>query len=427
MNSNFKDFSRNLSISLGSALAILALSGCLSTGGSGRTTSPPSTGGAYPVKLGIDVLRESGYQALAGKRVGLICNQTSLDRRGNKTRIVLHRAPQVRLTALYVPEHGLDGTEPAGRKIASRRDSATGLTAFSLYGNTRKPSASMLSHIDVMLFDLQDIGCRSYTYISTMALAMEACGENGKEFIVLDRPNPLGGYRVEGPPLESKWKSFVGQIPVPYVHGMTAGELAGMIHGDRMMRSRPKLTVIRMQGWNRGMAWANTGLRWKPTSPNIPKGTSPLYYVATGMLGGLHGVDIGIGTSRAFEFAAGKGVDPNDFTRFMNSQGFSGVRFSPYRSTKKPGFGGCQIHIDPQASADLVELDVVLTAELNRRSNPSLVKQTPSSTMNLFHKVYGSDSLARQLRNGTPGRTIAAQWKGYANRFKSSRTRYLIY
>ena len=203
----------------------------------------------------------------------------------------------------------------------------------------------------------------------------------------------------------------MGQIPVPYVHGMTAGELAGMVHGERMMRSRPRLTVIRMEGWNRGMTWANTGLRWKPTSPNIPKGSSPLYYVATGILGGLHGVDIGIGTSRAFEFAAADGVDPQGFTRFMNAQGFSGVRFTPYSSTKKPGYGGCQIHIHPHAAADLVELDVVLTAELNRRSRPSLVAKTPANTMNLFHKVFGSDSLARDLRAGKTGRAIAAKWK----------------
>jgi len=428
MHLNFKDYLRSLTKSLGGALLLIGLTGCVSTSGSSDETTSTSSGrGAYPVKLGIDVLGESGFRVLAGKRVGLICNQTSLDRRGNLTRVVLHRSPQIRLTALYVPEHGLDGTEPAGKKIRSRRDPATGLTAFSLYGSSRKPTSAMLSHIDVMLFDLQDIGCRSYTYISTMALAMEACGENGKEFIVLDRPNPLGGHRVEGPPLESKWTSFVGQIPVPYVHGLTAGELAGMIHGDRMMRSRPKLTVIRMEGWNRGMTWGDTGLRWKPTSPNIPKGSSPLYYVATGILGGLHGLDIGIGTSQAFEFAAADGVNPNDFTRFMNSKGFSGIRFTPYRSSKKPGYGGCQIHIDPHAAADLVELDVVLTAELNRRSRPSLLNKTPGNAMNLFHKVYGSDSLARDLRSGKSGRTIASKWKGYANRFRSSRTRYLIY
>lgn len=405
----------------------LALAGCRS----GRVDiyEDPSgaTGGTGRTMLGIDVLRANGYRGLLGKRVGLITNQTSRDGSGTKTRLVLHRAREVNLTELYVPEHGLEGTEKAGQKIQSRRDSLTGLTAHSLYGATRKPTASMLRNIDILVFDLQDIGCRSYTYISTMALAMEAAAEHGKEFMVLDRPNPLGGIRVEGPPLENRWKSFVGQIPTPYVHGMTAGELAGMINGKRWIRSRPNLIVVKMRSWSRSRTWSNTGLRWYPTSPNIPKGTSPLYYVATGILGGLSGLDIGIGTSRAFEFAAAKGVDPNDFTNFMNRQGFSGVRFTPYRSSKKAGYGGCQIHIDPRASADLVALDVVLVSELNRRTGGALFRDTPSSSMNLFHKVYGSDSFARDMQRGRDPRSVIAEWQSSRTRFLSERQQFLLY
>jgi uncharacterized protein YbbC (DUF1343 family) len=426
MKLSLKDFSAKLIISGFGRLLCLLLTGCLSTGG--KSSVHPSSGqGVFPVKLGIDVLRESGYALLQGKRVGLICNQTSLDRNGNRTREVLNRAPQVRLTALYVPEHGLDGKELAGKHVASRRDPVTGLTAFSLYGDTRKPTPAMLSHIDIMLFDLQDIGSRSYTYINTMALAMEACAENGKDFVVLDRPNPMGGLRIEGPPLEPKWKSFVGQIPVPYVHGMTTGELAGMIHGKRMILAVPRLTVIRMEGWNRGMSWSQTGLRWMPTSPNIPKGTSPLYYAATGMLGGLHGLDIGIGTGNAFEFAAAEGVDANEFTRFMNAQNFPGVHFTPFHSKKKPGFAGSQIHIDHNAGGDLIELDVTLIAELNRRNRTDLFQNTPASEMSLFHKVFGSDSLANDLKRGVSPKAVAVKWKGYNQSFRSERTRYLLY
>ncbi|MGK0186997.1 MAG: hypothetical protein ACI9R3_002782 [Verrucomicrobiales bacterium] len=426
MKLNLKDFSIKLTTSVVCGSFFLLLTGCLSTGGK-RSVHPSSGQTAHPVKLGIDVLRESGFSLVQGKRVGLICNQTSLDRSGKMTRLVLHQAPQVRLTALYVPEHGLDGKEPAGKKITSRRDPVTGLTAYSLYASTRKPSPAMLSHIDVMLFDLQDIGSRSYTYVSTMALAMEACAENGKDFIVLDRPNPMGGHRIEGPLLETRWKSFVGQIPVPYVHGMTTGELAGIIHGKRMIHAVPRLTVVRMEGWNRAMSWAQTGLRWTPTSPNIPKGSSPYYYAATGMLGGLHGVDIGIGTNGAFEFAAAEGVNAEEFTRHMNAQGFQGVRFSPYYSKKKPGFAGSQIHIDHGASADLIELDVTLIAELNRRNRTDLFRNTPSSVMSLFHKVFGSDSLANDLKRGVSPRSIAAKWKGYNQQFRTERTRYLLY
>jgi uncharacterized protein YbbC (DUF1343 family) len=171
------------------------------------------------VELGIDVLESNGYSLLKNKRVGLITNQTGVDSRGVRTRVLLRK--NCNLVALYTPEHGLDGREKAGRYIRSRRDPVTGLTAYSLYGPTRKPTPVMLRGIDTLVFDLQDIGCRSYTYVSTMAKGMEATAENHIEFVVLDRPNPLGGLRVEGPLVDPQWISFVGQIPVPYVHGMT--------------------------------------------------------------------------------------------------------------------------------------------------------------------------------------------------------------
>ena len=163
------------------------------------------------VKPGIDVLRDDGFAALRGKRVGLITNQSGVDSKGVKTRLVLHKADVANLVALYTPEHGLDGTEIAGKWVASRKDAATGLTAFSLYGKTRKPPAAMLKGVDVLVFDIQDVGARCYTYVSTMGLCMEAAAESGIEFMVLDRPNPLGGVRVEGPPIERGWMSFVGQ------------------------------------------------------------------------------------------------------------------------------------------------------------------------------------------------------------------------
>ena len=212
---------------------------CVGTGGNGAM---PMQGGGFA--LGIDVLRGDNFAILRGKRVGLITNQTSADGRGTATRLVLQRALGPALTALFTPEHGLDGMEKAGNKIQTRRDNLTGVIAHSLYGSTRKPTPDMLASIDVMLFDLQDIGSRSYTYISTMVLAMQACGEQGKEFVVLDRPNPLGGLKVQGPPLEQRWKSFVGQVPIPYVHGMTAGELARMCNGQGWMGARPRLTVV---------------------------------------------------------------------------------------------------------------------------------------------------------------------------------------
>ena len=229
------------------------------------------------VQLGIDRLAADNFAPVRGKRVGLICNQTSVDGRGRPTRTVLQKALGRAFTSLYAPEHGIDGRAAAGVHVSSTRDRLTGLPVYSLYGDTRKPAPWMLANVDVVLFDLQDIGCRSYTYISTMALAMEACGEQGKDFIVLDRPNPINGQRVQGPPLERSWKSFVGQLPVPYVHGLTTGELARMANAEGWTGRRCRLTVVPMSGWQRGMTWNDTGLRWIPTSPNIPKSNAGFY------------------------------------------------------------------------------------------------------------------------------------------------------
>src|SRR5438093_2814273 len=208
-----------------------------------------ATNASGAVELGIDVLESNGYALLKNKRVGLITNQTGMDSRGIRTRVLLRK--NCNLVALYTPEHGLDGTEKAGRYIRSRRDPVTGLTAHSLYGPTRKPTPAMLRGIDTLVFDLQDIGCRSYTYISTMTKCMEAAAENHIEFVVLDRPNPLGGLRVEGPTVERPWISFVSQFPIPYVHGMTVGELAQMINAKGWIGGRCSLTVVPMRGWSR--------------------------------------------------------------------------------------------------------------------------------------------------------------------------------
>jgi uncharacterized protein YbbC (DUF1343 family) len=392
---------------------VLLLSSCLTNQPLGTSTNTGGGGSSYkgPTLLGIDVLEQDGFAALAGKRVGLITNQTSVNRKGTKTRVVLHRAPQVNLVALFTPEHGLDGTEKAAVHIATRRDSTTGLIAHSLYGPTRKPTAQMLSGVDILLFDLQDIGSRSYTYISTMILAMEACGQYGKEFMVLDRPNPLGGTRVQGPPLEQRWVSFVGQIPVPYVHGMTAGELAKMANSRGWVDTPCRLSVVPMKGWSRNMAWSDTRLPWVPTSPNIPNADSPFYYAATGIFGSLTGGDIGIGTSGPFEYAGGPGIDANEFTAAMNKFNTPGVSFSPYRSSRNRGQAGAKIKIDKNTGADLVALNLIIIDEINKRiGRPDLFDKTSSSSKNIFYKVYGSTSIETQLKRGVSPGSIIAGW-----------------
>ncbi|MES2707645.1 MAG: DUF1343 domain-containing protein [Verrucomicrobiota bacterium] len=386
-----------------------------------------TSGGGGPFALGIDTLAESGFAAVRGKRVGLILNQTSVSRNGTPSRVILQRALGRNFTSLYTPEHGLDGREKAGIHVSSRRDPLTGLPAYSLYGDTRKPAPRMLADIDVLLFDLQDIGSRSYTYISTMALAMEACAEQGKEFIVLDRPNPLGGLRVQGPPLDPRWKSFVGQIPVPYVHGMTAGELARMINARGWIKARPRLSVIPLRGWQRGMAWTDTGLRWVATSPNIPGPLSPFYYAVSGILGGLDGVDIGIGTPRPFEYAGGKGINPHEFSSALTARGIPGVRFAPYFSARKPGFAGAQLTIDPHGATDLMALAVILASEVCRRTGNAPVRATRGDTRTLFHKVYGSDTLFNALASGRPVGSLIASWQPSLQAFRANRQPFLMY
>lgn len=401
------------------ALAVLILASCTTT------TPQPSRGSSSngPFKLGIDVLAGNNYDLLRGKRVGLICNQTSMTGNGTMTRVALKKAG-VNLVALYAPEHGIDGTIKAGIHVGFRRDNVTGLPVYSLYGDTRKPTPAMLAPIDVLLFDLQDIGARSYTYISTMAVAMEACGESGKEFVVLDRPNPLGGIRVEGPPVDPRWKSFVSQINVPYVHGMTVGELAMMTANQGWIKSSPRVRVVRMQGWHRGMVWQNTGLRWYRTSPNIPHAGSPAYYVATGILGGAAGVDVGIGTENPFGYAGSSGINPQAFAAYCQRLGFSGVRFTPYA---RNGFGGVKLGIDLHSPSNLTALDVYMLAELNRMKRGALMAKMKKDQLSLFNKVYGSDTLYRDLLRGVPPSRIVAGWRGFEEGFKSRRQKYLLY
>lgn len=417
-----------LALAGGIVFSVLLISCDPTPGGGGSRVQGDVATYRGPMKLGIDVLEEHGFDILQGKRAGLITNQTSVNRRGEKTRLVLQRAPQVKLVALYTPEHGLEGTEKAAEHIANRRDPLTGLTAYSLYGPTRKPTPEMLRDIDILLFDLQDIGARSYTYISTMIRAMEACGENGKEFVVLDRPNPLGGLRVQGPPMDAEWISFVGQVPAPYVHGMTAGEIARMANAKGWNSRKCELIVVPVLGWNRGMTWEQTGLGWIPTSPNIPKASSPRYYVATGILGSLSGGDIGIGTDGPFEFVGGPDIDPGELTAYLSSLKMPGVSFTPYVSKTRAGNGGARVTIDPHSPVDLAGLNLIFIDALNRRvGSRDLFSRTTAGGKDIFYKVCGGRDIESQMLGGVLPPKIIASWQSFHTRFRNERKPYLIY
>ncbi len=421
-------------LALAAAGVILAILAACSTplpspmpNAGGKPMSPMSPFNGVKVALGIDVLTAQGFGPLQGKRVGLITNQTSVNGNGVPTRQVLHADRRVNLTALFTPEHGLDGKEKAAAYISTRMDPLTGLVAHSLYGPTRKPTADMMSNVDVLLFDLQDIGSRSYTYISTMLLAMEACGEMGKTFMVLDRPNPLGGQRICGPPMEKSWISFVGQFPAPYVHGLTAGEIAQMANAKGWTKRRCKLEVIRMADWQRNMIWSNTGLKWVPTSPNIPDEDSPFYYAATGIFGSLTGGDIGIGTTGPFELIGSKGIDPDEYAGYLNGYKMPGVKFSPYRSITRPGYAGAKMKLDPHAPIDLAGLNLIFIDTISRRIQGDLFQRTSRSGMNIFHKVYGSDNMHRDLASGKTPAQIIVSWTNFHNKFRQDRQPYLLY
>ncbi|HWI56695.1 MAG TPA: DUF1343 domain-containing protein [Bacillota bacterium] len=387
------------------------------------------------VKLGNEVLVQSGFKALQGKRVGLITNPSGVNRQLDSTIDVLRRAPGVKLVALFGPEHGIYGDVPAGDKIQSRIDSRTGLPVHSLYGATYKPTPEMLKGLDALVYDLQDTGCRSYTYISTMGVAMEACGEAGIEFIVLDRPNPLGGERVEGPLVEEQFRSFVGRWDVPYVYGMTCGELAQMISKEGWIKQPCKLTVVPLAGWKRSMVWRDTGLPWVPTSPHVPHGESPLFQVATGMIGEIGGASTGIGYTLPFQCIAAPGLDPQKATELLNSYQLPGVKFKPvtykpyYFSFKDQLIGGVQLFFTDPAHAPLTAINFYALEALKKLADRDLFAEAvkANKSFGMFDKVNGTDATRKALQAGTPAAEIVASWKAGEEAFRRKRKSYLLY
>jgi uncharacterized protein YbbC (DUF1343 family) len=388
------------------------------------------------VQTGIEVLREQKFAGLTGKRVGLITNPTGVDARLRSTIDILFEAPGVRLVALFGPEHGVRGDHAAGDHVGAARDSATGLPAYSLYGNTRKPTPEMLNGIDVLVYDIQDIGCRSYTYISTMGLAMEAAAERGIGFMVLDRPNPLGGIRVEGPPVKHGFESFVSGYPVPYVYGLTCGELASMLNGERMLARgiQCSLTVISMKGWKREMNFASTGLPWVPTSPHIPEASTPAHYVSAGMLGELGVVSEGVGYTIPFKVFAAPWIDPRGMAERLNGLGLAGVVFRPlvfrpfYGRSKDEELRGVQIHFTGEGPEDLMGLQfrfMEVHNDLYPGRNPFALAHPSRLTM--FDRVAGTDSIRALFTRRMKYADVAAELKRGVGEFRARSARYRLY
>ncbi len=402
------------------------------------------------VKLGIDVLREDSYELLRGKRVGLVAHPASRDSWFKSTASLFHNTKTFDLVALFGPEHGVFGDEYAGDKIADRVDPRTGLPAYSLYGSSRKPTKTMLEGLDVLVFDLQDIGARSYTYVSTMRACMEACAEEDIEFVVLDRPNPLGGERIEGGMVEEGFESFISHIAVPYVHGMTMGELAYLVK-DKYTPDYEKLAVVKMVGWDRSMRWEDTGLKWVMTSPHIPNADACAYYVATGIVGELNTVSIGVGYTQPFELFGAPGVDgevladalnhrwtsPGEYYKkvlnrdviaTMSTNAPLGLKFRPvwfkpfYSRFKGEVCQGVQVYIDLDRTVNLVETNFKLAQALGGEFIFG-----DGSRDRSFDIATGTNRARMLLMEGAPLDGLFAQWRQDSEAFRKSRMKYLLY
>lgn len=387
------------------------------------------------VKPGIDVLEEHNFEQLKGLRVGLITNATGIDSHGNSTVDVLRHAPGVKLVALFGPEHGVYGSDWAGAYVASSTDPRTGLPVYSLYGPTNKPTPAMLKGLDVLVYDIQDIGCRSYTYISTLGLAMAAAGEAGIKFIVLDRPNPLNGNRVEGMMLDPKFRSFTCEWNIPYVYGLTPGELAKMIVGEKWIRKAPELTVVPMAGWSRSMYWQDTGLVWVPTSPHIPTAETSLHYVATGLLGEAGGVCNGVGYTLPFAVFGHASFNPFKMTDRFTEMKMPGLLFRPvtfkpfYQAFKDQIINGTQIYYTDPDKVDLCDLAVRILYVTYHSPGVKMFRPTPGgdSGPSAFDHVAGGDTLRLALLRGDTPEQIVAAWKPALAAFREARKPYLLY
>lgn len=385
------------------------------------------------VDLGVDIFFQDGYDTgYHKKRVALVSNHTGVDKHLVPTIDVLLNKG-VNLVALFSPEHGWSGSGYAWEKIENQK--VKKLTVYSLHGKTRRPTAEMLKGIDVIIYDIQDIGVRSYTYATTLFYVMEEAAKQDIAVVVFDRPNPINGLIIDGGMLEEKWRSFIGYVNVPYCHGMTIGELAKFFNGEYKIGC--KLKVIPMKGWKRGMTFAETGLAWIPTSPHIPESDTPLFYASTGILGELDLVNIGVGYTLPFKVIGAPWIDAEAFAAKLNSQLLPGVRFFPFHY--RPFYGsmngkechGVLIRVTDMGRYQPLSVQYLLMGML-KSLYPEQIKvyleKVNGTKKRLFNLANGNDEIYRLMRyeQYAAWKMIAYQ-KAEREKFKKRRTKYLIY
>ena len=406
---------------------IFALFLAISTAGCGVADEAATDQATRVIRPGVEVLISDSLHLVSGKRVGLVTNHTGIDRTGRTDIDILADHPYVDLVALYSPEHGIRGEERAGAAIESGVDEQTDLPIHSRYGVTRKPTPAMLANVDVLVFDMQDIGARYYTYVSTMALAMEAAGENGIPFLVLDRPNPIRGDVVQGNVLDPEYSTFVGMYEVPMRHGMTPGELARMYVGAFGISA--DLTVVPVDGWTREMTFDDTGLPWVAPSPNMPDLTSALAYPGTCLFEGTP-ISVGRGTDRAFQWIGATWLDGSALAEALNSYGIDGVRFEAVTFTPTDAgdrkFEGVTVEgvrlVAERTDYDASRAAVAMLIETYRASGDNWEWYQAH-----FDRLAGTDALRHGLVAGVPFAELVATWDADVSQFESARAPYLIY
>lgn len=395
------------------------------------------------VKTGIDVLESNGFKQLQGKKIGLVTNPSGVNNKLVSTVDILANAPGVELVALYGPEHGVRGDIHAGDKVSDDVDPKTGVPVYSLYGKTRKPSPEMLKDVDAIVYDIQDNGCRSFTFISTLGLLMEAAAENGKEVIVLDRPNPLGGNKVEGNLVEAGNFSFVSQFEIPYLYGLTVGELAKMLNEEGMLKGEKgtndtivkcNLTVVPMEGWSRDMVYTDTKLPWVLPSPHMPQAETSYYYPATGILGELGYMSIGVGYTLPFQMVAAQWINAAEFADALNALALPGVTFRPinvkpfYSVGKGENMGGVQIYITDYEKAHLTSIQFYIMQEIARMyPEHEVMANANTGRFRMFDLVSGTNFIREKFTETKQYKDIEAYWNKDVESFKQKSAKYYLY
>lgn len=379
---------------------------------------------------GVENFLANHLSLALGKKAGLLTHPAGVNRALRSTADILKANPDINLTTLFGPEHGNRGAIYAGEHVGDETDPHSNLPVYSLYGNHRKPTAKMLANVDIIFVDLQDIGIRGYTYIYTMAKVMEAAAQFGKEVIVFDRPNPIGGIYVEGNLVQDGFYSFVGLYPIPYRHGMTIGELALLFNSEYNIGC--KLTIIPMLNWQRKMLWTDTGLSWVPTSPHIPHWESVLFMGATGTFGELRILSEGVGYTSPFEIVGAPWIDGYKFAAALNELKLSGVTFRPlyykpyYASYSGEICQGVQLHLTDLHSFNSYETGLHIMQTV-MRLYPGHNLFALEDRTKMFNKIVGCSRIKTDLENNVPVKEISVGWQRELNDFLKVRAKYLQY